>query len=106
MADAVHLHDCSGQDDQRLEAHQLQHLRLVVLLPLQEAPLELEGVPVHLPDLLQLSHDRLDLLGSDREERVVCHLEPIDLQRRTVQGDLHDHLYVELVVEPDEDLRA
>ena len=77
-----------------------------MLLPLQEAPLELEGVPVHLPDLLQLSHDRLDLLGSDREERVVRHLESIDLQRRTVQGDLHDHLYVELVIEPDEDLRA
>ena len=77
-----------------------------MLLALEESPLELEGVPVHLADLLELSEDGLDLLGSDGEEGVVCDLETIDLEGWAVEGNLHNYLHVELAVEPDEDLRA
>lgn len=76
-----------------------------MLLALEEPPLELEGVAVDGADLLQLGQDGLDLLGSDREQRIVSHLEAVDLGRRAVERDLHDDLQIEPIIKLDEDFR-
>lgn len=106
MANAVHLHNSSGQDNQRLEADQFEHLGLVVLLTLKESPLKLERISVHLANLLELIHYCLDLLRSDGEEGVIGDLEAIYLDWWAIEGDLYNHISIELVVQLDEDFRA
>lgn len=104
--DAVHLYDCCSQDHHCFEGCQLKHFLLVVLLSLQESPLEFELVPAGRSKFTHFLLYCSEFVSCYAELLIFDDVEPVDIDRRAREANLNSNLFLELALETDKELRA
>lgn len=90
--DAVHLNEGSGEDDYKFGCCEFEHFLLVVLLPLDEAPLPFVHPVSAAVGHLHLLVDGFQLGGGNSKVVVICHDIGVDTEPSALQTHLDHHI--------------